>query len=362
MSSRFYRPCCEILANASEPLSATQVKKLIIKDYPNVQWSGYLGPVRGVLLRASTRTKSPIQLVPDSNPPLFYYSKKKSSKAPSPFSQQKSNKGFSNKGSESGFTTNSMFFQPCCELLSKLNEKMSANQLMKLIRENYPQIQWGGTQGPVRAMLLNVSQKEGSPIHQVPQSSPPLFFYSCKPPVDNRNDTLVSIEETPEEVIERAFDTIVGKLREALLEKIYSISPFSFEDLVNNVIAEMGYGRPETTQKTNDGGLDGKIYADRLGLNVVGVQSKHYGPNRKVQCPEIHSFIGALYGKDGIFVTSSDFSKGAKEAAYNSKSSRIVLINGRELVDYMIEYNVGVQNTKTSYVIKDIDADYFDNL
>lgn len=363
MASKFFVPCCKILAKASGPLTPTEITNQICEQYPEIQWSRSSGAIRAALMQASLKADSLIRQVKDSRPPTFVYVGDPAvadNLTVDPQDIDQDSEEDSAEETNWGFTNRSIFFEPCCELLKGSKEPMSANQLMKLILDQYPDIKWGGTQGPVRAMLLSVSKKTGSPIQMIPGSSPPLFEYNRNSPL---NTSMISeVEETPEEIIERAFDKIMANLRESILEKIYLISPFSFETLVNSVIAAMGYGRPVTTQISRDGGLDGIIYADRLGMNIVCVQSKQYAQDNKVQAPEIQRFIGALDGMNGVFVTSSDFSSGAREKAQNARHSKIILINGKELVNYMIEYNVGVQNTKTSYVIKEVDSDFFDNL
>lgn len=151
-------------------------------------------------------------------------------------------------------------------------------------------------------------------------------------------------------------------LKAQLLAPIREMDNFAFEFLVNQLLSKMGFGRVETTKKSGDGGIDGFIYGDRLGLSVIGVQSKRFTEN-KVGRPDIQGFIGALKGLDGVFVTSSDFSTDAeKEANEKGAGSKIALINGNQLVNYMIEYNLGVQETGTIYNLKRIDKDFFDEL
>jgi restriction system protein len=124
----------------------------------------------------------------------------------------------------------------------------------------------------------------------------------------------------------------------------------------------MGYGgSPEDAQavgRSGDGGIDGIIKADPLGLNVVYIQAKRWEGN--VGAPPIRDFVGALDGEgvqEGIFITTSDFNPAAKEFAERS-SKRVILINGSELAHYMINHNVGVSTAKT-YEIKRVDSDYF---
>ena len=255
----------------------------------------------------------------------------------------------------------SMFYLPCCEILKSCSpEDKSANELEKLLLENYSDLKWAGGQGPIRAMLLSAAKREDCPIRQVPDVLPPRFFYQED---DKSGDNYGSAPESSiEEIIENAYRKKLDELKEELLERIKKISDFSFEELVNELVSQMGFGRAETTRKSKDGGIDGYIYGDRLGLTVICIQSKHYN-GYNVQRQEIQQFRGALNGRNGVFVTSSDFSSAAREeAARGGHNARIVLINGEQLVSYMIEYNIGVQNAGKSYVLKRIDSDFFNDL
>lgn len=170
---------------------------------------------------------------------------------------------------------------------------------------------------------------------------------------------------TPEENIDRVYRKINDQLAEDLLEVILSKNGYYFERLVMDVLVKMGYGNfredaKEVTKKSNDGGIDGIINQDKLGLDKIYVQAKKW-KDGVVGRPELQKFVGALSERQatkGIFITTSDFTKDAKE--YVEKvSQNIVLINGTTLAKLMIEYNVGVQVSYT-YEIKKIDNDYFE--
>lgn len=170
---------------------------------------------------------------------------------------------------------------------------------------------------------------------------------------------------TPEENIDRVYRKINDQLAEDLLEVILSKNGYYFERLVMDVLVKMGYGNfredaKEVTKKSNDGGIDGIINQDKLGLDKIYVQAKKW-KDGVVGRPELQKFVGALSERQatkGIFITTSDFTKDAKE--YVEKvSQNIVLINGTTLAKLMIECNVGVQVSYT-YEIKKIDNDYFE--
>lgn len=137
----------------------------------------------------------------------------------------------------------------------------------------------------------------------------------------------------------------------------------AFEHLANKLIGKMILGDPKNTPPSGDGGIDGyiHIYEDPLGLNIIGVQAKHYTTSN-VQAPDIDKFIGALNGKSGVFVTCSSYSVGAQKRAEQSKFSKVVLVGCDQLVDFMIRYNVGVKDTGITYNLAEVDIDFFDEL
>ena len=166
-----------------------------------------------------------------------------------------------------------------------------------------------------------------------------------------------------EESIEGSYQHIRKELATELLQKIKNNTPAFFEELVIDLLVAMGYGGSredagEAVGRSGDGGIDGIIKADPLGLNVVYIQAKRW--EGKVGAPPVRDFVGALDGEgvqEGIFITTSDFNPAAKEFAERS-SKRVILINGSELARYMINHNVGVSTVDT-YEIKRVDSDYF---
>jgi restriction system protein len=174
-------------------------------------------------------------------------------------------------------------------------------------------------------------------------------------------------ERTPEEALEAAYEEIRQNLASDLLESVRSCSPKFFEQLVVDLLVKMGYGgsykeAARAVGQSGDGGIDGIIDEDRLGLDAIYIQAKRWGDQTTVSRPEIQKFAGALMGKKankGIFITSSSFSKEARQYA-ETISSKIILIDGERLTELMIDYDIGVTSI-TSYQIKRIDSDYFGN-
>ena len=162
--------------------------------------------------------------------------------------------------------------------------------------------------------------------------------------------------------IEEIYQQIRKKVAEDLLQQIKAKPPAFFENLVIDLLVEMGYGGSKEDAKavgrSGDGGIDGIINEDRLGLDVIYVQAKRW--TGKVGEPPVRDFVGALDGagvQKGIFITTSDFHPAAKRFAERS-SKRIILINGHQLAQLMIEHDVGVSTVKT-YEVKRVDSDYF---
>ena len=170
---------------------------------------------------------------------------------------------------------------------------------------------------------------------------------------------------TPDDLIESATTELDEKLRASLLELLLKSDPYDFEQIVLDVLVGMGYGgskdeAAKVTKKSNDGGIDGIINEDRLGLDVIYVQAKRWQNN--IGRKEIQSFVGALAGfqaHKGIFITTSDFIQSATEYA-SSVSQKVVLIDGLRLADLMIEHNIGVSTVRTIQ-IKQLDSDYFED-
>lgn len=174
------------------------------------------------------------------------------------------------------------------------------------------------------------------------------------------------IGKTPEEIMEDGYHLIRENLIRELLENVKKSSPIFFERLVVELLVAMGYGGSIKEAglaigKTGDEGIDGIIKEDILGLDAIYIQAKKW--DGTIGRPEIQKFAGALQGqraKKGIFMTTGNFSQDAKE--YISKiDSKIVLVDGIQLGEYLIDNNIGITTEKT-YQIKKINSDYFEDL
>ena len=170
---------------------------------------------------------------------------------------------------------------------------------------------------------------------------------------------------TAEEKIQSSVDEINEVVKSDILERILKQNAYFFESLVVDLLKAMGYAGAnnfaEVTKKTRDGGIDGILYQDALGLDKVFVQAKRYKEDNLVQGKEMTNFIGSLEVKGtnkGVFITTSEFSKSAFEKIKDS-SKNVITINGNKLTDLMLQYSVGVRNEKIHNIPR-IDEDYFE--
>ncbi len=171
--------------------------------------------------------------------------------------------------------------------------------------------------------------------------------------------------QTPEETFDKAYQRLRKSLASELLNKVVELSPAFFERLVIELLVKMGYGGSikdagKAVGRTGDEGIDGTIKEDKLGLDVIYIQAKRWKPGNVVGRPELHKFVGALAGqgaKKGIFITTSNFTKEAIDYTPRNET-KIVLIDGEQLTQLMIDYNLGCA-IQQIYELKKIDSDYF---
>ena len=168
-------------------------------------------------------------------------------------------------------------------------------------------------------------------------------------------------EKSPQEQIGDLADELNEVLGNELIQLIMERDPSFFEKVVVDLISAMGYGRGEVTSRSHDGGVDGLVTTDELGFRPIYTQAKRYGKDNAVGRPMLQSFVGALNGaQNGVFITTSSFTKEAREYARNYPNATISLIDGRKLANLMIKYNLGVA-TESVVEIKRVDSDYFED-
>ena len=265
----------------------------------------------------------------------------------------------------------------------KLTEEDLAETIAKGTQSrHYNRVSWSGTYTFKAGLTRRISpgcyqitdygrqfMKKFNPITpSVLRNEIPEFaeFAKTKPKDNSQtgSEPIQLVEKTPTEVMDEAFSTINDDLIDDLLTKLHNVDPQRFEHIVIDLLVKMGYGgniedAAQVTQYRKDDGIDGIIKEDKLGLDRIYVQAKRWSTT--VSKPDIHGFIGALSeqgANKGVFITTSKFSSEARK--FKPKSDvKVILIDGRELCQYMIEYGVGV-SVKQVYEVKRIDSDYFE--
>lgn len=195
----------------------------------------------------------------------------------------------------------------------------------------------------------------------------PAYVENVRPKDDGRPTEEIAdatTASTPEEILDASYVNIRKNLAQELLQRVKSCSYGFFETLVVELLVKMGYGGTfkeagQSIGKSGDEGIDGIIKEDRLGLDVIYIQAKRW--KDVVGRPELQKFVGALAGqgaKKGVFITTSHFSPEAR--GYQPRNeTKIVLIDGEQLAQYMIDFNLGVTVQQT-YEVKRVDGDYFE--
>jgi restriction system protein len=184
-------------------------------------------------------------------------------------------------------------------------------------------------------------------------------FYKQEGPKSTSTEIPETHVSSPQDLIDEGFKRIDDDVKAELLAKLKGINPYFFEKVVLRLLKKMGYGEFIETAKSGDGGIDGIINEDQLGLDKIYIQAKRFNDGR-VRETDIRNFIGAMSGdtNKGVFVTTSDFDNKALEKA-RSAHHKIICIDGKKLVELMHQFNVGIQ-IKTIYEIKQVDEDFFD--
>lgn len=211
-----------------------------------------------------------------------------------------------------------------------------------------------------RGMELHKARHKRIDIRILNQYPEFLEFHKGKSPKEEEQEPT---KETPEETLQKSYESIRGDLASQIVQRIANNSPQFFERLVVDLMVAMGYGgsRADAGKSiggSGDEGIDGIIKEDRLGLDLVYLQAKRW--EGTVGRPEIQKFVGALHGKrakKGVFITTGKFSEDAKNYV-ETIDPKVILIDGRMLADLMIDYELGTTTTAT-YQVKRIDSDYF---
>lgn len=264
------------------------------------------------------------------------------------------------------------------ELLNKVFEKYYSDLPEELLEQKtksgdkliFNRIAWGKSylkkggfvhypkRGMVQITEKGKQRTEQLTLKDIQEETDFFNFYKEEKKKGISEDTEIK-SSTPQDLIDRGFLEIETQVKSELLDKLKSLDPYYFEKVILILLKKMGYGDFIETAKSGDGGIDGIINEDKLGLDKIYIQAKRYADN-KVREKDIRNFIGAMSGDTtkGVFVTTSEFDKGAVKKAREAHHT-IILIDGSKLVDLMHEYNVGVQ-IQLTYEIKELDEDFFE--
>ena len=214
--------------------------------------------------------------------------------------------------------------------------------------------------GNVKITEKGLNHKSTLSLKDIEEDSNILNFYreENSKSIIEKGDHIKIQNSSPQDLIDEGFTQIEAEVKNDLLEKLKTIDPYYFEKVILILLKKMGYGNFIETSKSSDGGIDGIINEDKLGLDKIYIQAKRFNEN-KVREKDIRNFIGAMSGdtNKGVFVTTSIFDKGAIEKAKNAHH-KIILLDGIKLVDLMHEFSVGVQ-LKSVYEVKQLDEDFF---
>jgi restriction system protein len=216
------------------------------------------------------------------------------------------------------------------------------------------------TQAGIQALADNPGRIDNQFLDRYPSF---LEFTQRSPSNAESMEPEVAEAKTPDEVLESSYQSLRNALADELLEQVKTCSPRFFERLVVDLLVAMGYGGTladagQAIGRTGDGGIDGIIKEDKLGLDVVCIQAKRW--DGTVGRPAVQSFAGSMEGmraRKGVLLTTGSFSKDAEEYV-NRIERKIVLIDGKRLAELMIDHNIGVTTART-YTIKKTDLDYF---
>jgi restriction system protein len=222
--------------------------------------------------------------------------------------------------------------------------------------------------GPNGQKLLDLNRSiKPSDLREIPEWKALEDARNNKSNRQTTSEELSPEESSPDDLIEQGYSQLKSDLISELLENIVKMDPSDFETLVLKLLAALGYGggnfqSMQGVPRGPDGGIDGRINEDQLGLDQIYIQAKRYTEN-SIGRPTVQSFIGAMTGggcRKGVFVTSSTFTAEAKAYANDLRDMKLILIDGKKLAELMIQHEVGVQ-VKSTYRISKVDHDFFES-
>lgn len=266
-----------------------------------------------------------------------------------------------------------------CMVLQENEEGLTAKEIYNEIvkRELYT----FGAKSPVNVVNSQIRRRcfdldfpTASPLKQFKivgyQGKKPKYYLSNQQDMQayeadgiSRQGTEMAADYLPEEKIAVAWKEHLSNIKQQVLESILKNSPDFFEHLVVELLLKMGYGSDKNsgivTGRPHDGGIDGVISEDRLGLDLIYIQAKRYSSNCKIGRKDLQAFVGAMeHVQKGVFITTSSFTKEAEEFIRKQQQKSIKLIDGSLLSELLVKYEIGVLPAERITIYK-LDYDYF---
>lgn len=251
--------------------------------------------------------------------------------------------------------------------LELMNERTKSGEVLL-----YNRIAWGKsylkkggyidypTRGYVRITEKGLNRKKEPSLSEMTDESGLQGFYTPEMSKSQPGSVVSNTKSsaTPQDLIDSGFQQLEALTKAELRDRILKSDPFYFQKIILLLLERMGYGKFIETPRTSDGGIDGIVNEDTLGLDKIYIQAKRFTQN-KVRETDVRDFIGAMSGdtNKGVFVTTSKFDQGAVQKA-KAAHHKIILIDGDQLVDLLHAFNVGVQ-VKSTYHVKQVDEDFF---
>lgn len=260
------------------------------------------------------------------------------------------------------------------QVLKDNSKGLTIDEIFNLITENNLYVfnaknPKGVVMGEIRRHCLNLDFPTASPVKhfyivKMNGKKPVFNILTEKVKSDYKNNDILKTDDLlPEEKVEQVVLEYNNKIKEQLIAKVMENDPAFFEQLVVNLLIKMGYGYDKSAGRvvgrSHDGGIDGIISEDKLGLDLIYIQAKRYQKEKTVGRKELQAFVGAMEGvQKGVFITTSKFTREALEYVDKIQHRHVSLIDGERLFELMIKNSVGVQSIKTYHLFK-IDEDFF---
>ena len=344
-NSKFIAPCLEVLrAKSPAPMTVSEIQKGILAIHPELPWKFSGGAIRAALLRAA-KSGAEIRQVPGALPPKFFVGKTVK-EAPGEQPNPKAGKSAPQPQKESPFS-----FLECA---GKVLREFGAKQPMHYREITKRALEQGWLVSSGERPEATMNALIGSDIRKRRASGKPQVFVQ-------HGKGFIGLAEWMSKGIRFQANEHNKAVRAKMLKRLHAISPTDFENLIRTLLEAMDFIDTTVTPASGDGGIDVRgtwRVADGIEIRMA-IQAKRWKAN--VQAPVVQAVRGSLTGSErGMIITTSDFSKGAREEAADSrKSSTVSLINGEQLVNLLVKYEVGVRSDTIRILEPDPDSEWF---